>query len=228
MFGHLRICFFEIGGWLGVALAIFYVLSPIDLIPDPIPVVGWIDDCAAIIGGIAATRTALSARSARKRGSNQGAVTSNWRSIMGFFNRLATGYGSSTQLDRWLEELGWGGRREGEHLCVPFKRGNDERDVIITGDGSKILTGFACISQASLPVERVPTDVFGYLLDRNSEMAFGAWQVLELQGRQCSFGVTYSGLHAGITSAVFEEICKSMANEVGDFDAKMRQCGLLR
>jgi uncharacterized membrane protein YkvA (DUF1232 family) len=36
--------------WLkiGVALVVLYVLSPIDLIPDWIPVVGWVDDFVVV------------------------------------------------------------------------------------------------------------------------------------------------------------------------------------
>jgi uncharacterized membrane protein YkvA (DUF1232 family) len=31
-------------------LALLYILSPIDLIPDVIPVVGWVDDAAVAVG----------------------------------------------------------------------------------------------------------------------------------------------------------------------------------
>ncbi len=31
-------------------LALLYILSPIDLIPDVIPVVGWLDDTAIAVG----------------------------------------------------------------------------------------------------------------------------------------------------------------------------------
>lgn len=36
--------------WLkiGTALIVLYVLSPIDLIPDAIPVIGWIDDLVIV------------------------------------------------------------------------------------------------------------------------------------------------------------------------------------
>ena len=40
--------------WLkwGTALIVLYVLSPIDLIPDAIPVIGWMDDLAIVTFGI--------------------------------------------------------------------------------------------------------------------------------------------------------------------------------
>ena len=39
---------------LVLVLALLYVLSPIDIIPDPIPVVGWVDDVAVGVGAGAA------------------------------------------------------------------------------------------------------------------------------------------------------------------------------
>ncbi len=40
--------------WLkvGTALLVLYVLSPIDLIPDTIPLLGWVDDAAILTFGI--------------------------------------------------------------------------------------------------------------------------------------------------------------------------------
>ena len=31
-------------------LALLYILSPVDLIPDVIPVIGWVDDAAVALG----------------------------------------------------------------------------------------------------------------------------------------------------------------------------------
>ena len=39
---------------LVLVLALLYILSPIDVIPDPIPVVGWVDDVAVGLGAGAA------------------------------------------------------------------------------------------------------------------------------------------------------------------------------
>ena len=35
--------------WLIILILIIYVISPIDIIPDVIPIIGWIDDIIAII-----------------------------------------------------------------------------------------------------------------------------------------------------------------------------------
>ena len=41
--------------FLAVIVAFAYVFWPIDLIPDLIPVIGWIDDVIVLIVGISAT-----------------------------------------------------------------------------------------------------------------------------------------------------------------------------
>ena len=33
-----------------LVLALIYIISPVDVIPDPIPVVGWADDVAVGVG----------------------------------------------------------------------------------------------------------------------------------------------------------------------------------
>jgi len=37
------------GAWIGAALALAYILSPLDVIPDAFPGVGWLDDVLAAI-----------------------------------------------------------------------------------------------------------------------------------------------------------------------------------
>ena len=39
---------------LGAGLLAFYVLSPIDLVPDTLPVLGWLDDATLLAFGIPA------------------------------------------------------------------------------------------------------------------------------------------------------------------------------
>ncbi len=36
-----------------LALAIIYVLSPVDIVPDAMPIVGWLDDAGIILAEIA-------------------------------------------------------------------------------------------------------------------------------------------------------------------------------
>jgi uncharacterized membrane protein YkvA (DUF1232 family) len=39
-----------------------YVISPLDIVPDVIPVIGWIDDAGAAVLGIGAAMAALTAK----------------------------------------------------------------------------------------------------------------------------------------------------------------------
>ncbi|MCA1962307.1 MAG: DUF1232 domain-containing protein [Desulfomonile sp.] len=43
---------------LVLVLALLYLISPVDVIPDPIPVVGWVDDTVVGIGAGAAALAA--------------------------------------------------------------------------------------------------------------------------------------------------------------------------
>lgn len=69
----LRAVLLEILGWLGAALSVLYVLCPIDIFPDFIPFLGWIDDGGAIVAGITAAITAIGARKDRKDMENKAA-----------------------------------------------------------------------------------------------------------------------------------------------------------
>jgi hypothetical protein len=44
------------GKWVVIALCVLYVISPIDVIPDVIPVLGWGDD---VVAGLLGLTTAL-------------------------------------------------------------------------------------------------------------------------------------------------------------------------
>lgn len=39
------------GAWVWAIICALYAISPIDIIPDVIPVVGWADDALAVVGG---------------------------------------------------------------------------------------------------------------------------------------------------------------------------------
>lgn len=58
-------------GWIGFAvgavlLQLLYLVVPVDLVPDLIPVVGWIDDVVVLMAGICAT--AVGSYLVRQRG----------------------------------------------------------------------------------------------------------------------------------------------------------------
>ncbi|MBX3357429.1 MAG: DUF1232 domain-containing protein [Phycisphaeraceae bacterium] len=63
---RLRCVGLEISKWamcIGLALL---TISPLDLAPDAIPLVGWLDDCGYVIAAIAAARSAIADGKKRK------------------------------------------------------------------------------------------------------------------------------------------------------------------
>lgn len=44
-------------GWAVAALSVAYAASPLDVLPDFIPVIGWVDDLVALIVGIGSILT---------------------------------------------------------------------------------------------------------------------------------------------------------------------------
>ena len=54
-------------GWAITALSVGMILSPIDPIPDVIPIVGWCDDVVALVVAIASAKAAMDAG----KGANQ-------------------------------------------------------------------------------------------------------------------------------------------------------------
>ena len=41
----------HVGAWIGAALAVLYMVSPVDILPDVIPVAGWVDDLLITVTG---------------------------------------------------------------------------------------------------------------------------------------------------------------------------------
>lgn len=50
-------------GWAMAALCGVYVISPLDALPDVIPVLGWIDDAGAVVTGVGCAIAAITAKS---------------------------------------------------------------------------------------------------------------------------------------------------------------------
>lgn len=41
----------HLGAWIGAALAVLYSVSPVDILPDVVPVAGWVDDILITVTG---------------------------------------------------------------------------------------------------------------------------------------------------------------------------------
>lgn len=62
----LRSVGMEVGKWAMVLAFGILLISPIDFIPDVIPLLGWGDDIGYIVAGIAAAQSALKERRERQ------------------------------------------------------------------------------------------------------------------------------------------------------------------
>lgn len=54
-------------GWAVAALSTIYIVSPIDIVPDFIPIAGWLDDGGALMTAIAGAVMAMRAQSEQKK-----------------------------------------------------------------------------------------------------------------------------------------------------------------
>ena len=63
---RLRCVGLEMAKWFLAGMLLLLMPSPVDVIPDVVPVVGWLDDIGYLLGAIAAVRSALSEREKRK------------------------------------------------------------------------------------------------------------------------------------------------------------------
>lgn len=62
---RLRSIGLEMTKWVMATALSLLVVSPIDLMPDVVPVIGWADDVGYVVGAIAAVRSAMSERRQR-------------------------------------------------------------------------------------------------------------------------------------------------------------------
>src|SRR5205809_316364 len=62
---RLRCVGLEMGKWALACGLLLMVPSPVDVVPDVVPVIGWVDDLAYVVGAIAAVRGALGERKKR-------------------------------------------------------------------------------------------------------------------------------------------------------------------
>ncbi len=126
------------------------------------------------------------------------------------------------------QELGWAvDERNSDGIALYFHdSAGGIRKVMVT-EGAKVLL-ISTFSRAVVPSSRVPIQVLGYLLARNTEMAAGAWQASATEhGGSVKFALAYCALSDGLNAAAFKVICEAMVREAHEFDVKMKAAGLL-
>lgn len=157
---------------------------------------------------------------------------------MSFFTRFGGGVcngaaqpysGCAQQIINFCHELGWEPEWVGDKIVLTFTAHSQDYLLSIhqTQDGNVPI--FLCVSQFSVPVTRVPSDIYGFLLNRNSQAVPMAWQVVETEREgMASFSVRYIAFAEGLDAQVFGHISKEMLTEVIAFDEMMRSKGFLR
>ena len=85
----------------------------------------------------------------------------------------------------------------------------------------------SAFSSADLAPRKLPADLGWHLLARNTEAAFGSWQMRQTDGGNASFAVAYTVLLGGLDAPTFKFLCESLCKEAHALDAKFRQAGLL-
>jgi hypothetical protein len=135
---------------------------------------------------------------------------------------------ASGHIERLCQELGWAiDERTSDGVVLYF---NDPairiRKIMVT-EGAKVML-ISTFSGAVVPASRLPAEVMGYLLTRNTQMAAGAWQasVMDNDGG-VKFALAYCALIAGLDATALKVICEAMVKEAHEFDVKMKAAGLL-
>jgi hypothetical protein len=135
---------------------------------------------------------------------------------------------TSGHIERLCYELGCSiDERNGEGGVLYFNDPTlDVRKVLVT-EGAKVML-ISTFSAAVVPASRVPIEVMGYLLTRNTQLAAAAWQASIMDnGGNVKFALAYCALIAGVDAAAFKIICEAMVKEAHEFDVKMKAASLL-
>jgi hypothetical protein len=146
----------------------------------------------------------------------------------GLQSSAGTGNGNK-RIEACCGQLGWGiDERIGDGIILYFKDPlvNIRKVMIATSDSGQLAV-FTVFSAADMPASKVPAEVMAHLLIRNKDAVFPAWQLMENGNGNATFAVTYCALVPGLDAATLKVICETMCKEVHEFDAKLRQAGML-
>jgi hypothetical protein len=152
--------------------------------------------------------------------------------ISDFAEGFVDSYRSVGRIERLCRELGWSvDEREGNKIRLHFNiAGGGIRKISIV-NGDECLITFLAHSSAVFAADDISPKLLAYMLCRNLEGGeIGAWGInIDRNTRSlCSFHVIYRALGDGLNAAALQYICKSLCEETGDFEDKLRQAGLLR
>jgi hypothetical protein len=131
----------------------------------------------------------------------------------GLVRRLATASGLRVML------------QDGQHYILDDPAGSLPCDIeIVYEEGSPVMVIWAGVSQA-LPAGCLPVSIFAGLLARHPP--FGNFRTDPVGNSHLHFVLVYTALAAGLTGALFRQICSHMSAEVGGLEAALRREGLM-
>jgi hypothetical protein len=132
------------------------------------------------------------------------------------------------RIDRLCQEIGWGvDERTSDGVALYFNDPLVRIRKVMATEGDRLVL-FQTFSAAVIPAARLPVQVLGYLLSRNTELATCAWQAsVNDNNGNLAFALAYCALVEGLDAYAFKNICEVMVKEAYEFDAKMKAAGLL-
>ena len=131
-------------------------------------------------------------------------------------------------VERFCRELGWAvDERLGDTIVLHFKDSVIGVRKISIYCGGRLMA-LRVYSAASISPRQITAEIMAYLLVRNGEMGFAAWQAFEAENGNAGFALASNLLMAGVDAAVFKYTCETMVIEMNAFDTKMQAAGLLR
>jgi hypothetical protein len=135
----------------------------------------------------------------------------------------------SGRIELLCRYIGWEiDERTSEGIALHFNEPAVGIRKVIVAQNADLVVLFSTDSTTRLPGHRVPIEVLGYLLTRNTQLAGCAWQASEMDNAgTVLFTLAYSALVEGLDPGAFKGICEAMVKEASEFDAKMRAAGLM-
>jgi len=137
-------------------------------------------------------------------------------------------YQERGRIDRLCGEIGWDiDGREDDTIYLDFKSPIAGTRRMLISRGDEALVNFSVLSFAEVSPRRIPKEVLGYLLERNTEIALGAWDMFVNEDENVLFLCRYTAIGVGLNAGLVKYICETLNQEVHEFDERLQKAGLL-
>lgn len=140
----------------------------------------------------------------------------------------AGGGGGTSRVELMCRQLGWSiADRKRGLLVLNFNDSVVGVRPVFTANCDGDLVWVSTHSHSVIPARRVPPEVPSYLLRRNAEIKFGAWQASVNDRGTTLFALSYFVHADGLLAERFKFLCETIAVEANSFDQLMHKAGLL-